>query len=922
MKGIEVKNLTKSFGKDILFEGANLSLPAKGLFLILGESGSGKSTLFEMLSGIDGVFDGRIVCFGRDLKTLNEAERGLFRLNNVGILRQGFDLLPHETVLENAILPVSRGGRDRKKNVLRAKALLQDVGLKEKIDAPAFALSGGEKQRLAFVRALLGDPSLLLCDEPTAALDEGNATLLAELLSKEAKERLVVINTHDPLFFWDYADGVFEIENRKIIAKKPVVSKIDALTGSLSNEKQSFSPFYWLRHALHLLNAKKLRSVFSSLLLSFSFLGFGLSVFLGRNAEGKLSKAFEGILGERAITMSLKNETGPVLGSVFSASKESVEALLSTWPEQGSLCVSYLSSFEQIFKDQNAFSFKLGARRYEVASLSGRSVNDFYLLSDFSSRPIFPSSVSTLEVDEVVLGLPKSEMASLSRFLQVEPSFERVASKLVLGGVPLILTVENDDWGYFDVQTFYLKGLMEFEVPTFFHVDPLWNEIIFEERMRLPSSDGSSFPTPWTLHKAYGIKGIKDEEAFLKRSREFPFSDYLFERDSERFDSSHNEREKRRGDCRYFVFLADRYGIRRDDIESGSSLSGVSSFCPLPEGVYRSFPSALSSGFKEPFILGASKQEVLEVSDALSRVPKKAIASFPSVPKTVSIGSYLRMRQESLSFSSDLSALSSGREPQSIDEIVLSSSLYERLSCPEAVFVSGAVASSSEGDFHLRDYRSASLKVVGVSSLSGDCLLSSPYWLSDFFVSRLGMSSVLLEPRECLFYPKKGGERHLLKALSSRLPSYSFLDPSASIGESLEDTMGYLSSVLSFASVSCLLSSFLLLLILSSLYLAENKGEGRYLFLLGVSKSAIFDSYFAGVFLLLGSGFLTAVSSLFAIEFAFDEALSASFGVPFSFSFDFYSLFAVFLAFVFSLFAVSLFIRFSLWRSDYSKRDG
>lgn len=922
MKGIEIKNLTKFFGDDVIFEGANLSLPARGLFLILGESGSGKSTLFELLSGIENDFEGRIVCFGRDLKTLSEAERGLFRLNNIGILRQGFDLLPHETVLENAILPVSRKGHSRKKNILRAKALLKDVGLKEKIGSTAYALSGGEKQRLAFARALLNDPSLLLCDEPTAALDEGNATLLAKLLSKEAKERLVVINTHDPSFFLRYANGVFEIENRKIIAKKPIVSDFEAPSSTLSNEKRPFSPFYWLRHSLHLLNAKKLRSVLSSFLLSFSFLSFGLSVFLGRNAEGKLSKAFEGILGERAITMSLKNETGAALGSVFSASKDSVSSLLSARMNQESLCASYLSSFEQIFKDQNAISFKFGARRYEVSSLSARSVNDFYLLSDFSSRPIFPSAVSTLEVDEVVLGLPKSEMASLSRFLQVEPSFERVASKVTLSGISLTLTVENDDWGYFDEQSFFVRGLMEFEVPTLFHIDPLWNERIFEERMRLPSSDGSSFPTPWTLHKAYGIRGIKDEEAFLKKSREFPFSEYLFECDSERFDSSHNERTKRRGDCRYFVFLADRYGIRRDDIESGSSLSDVSSFCPLPEGVYRSFPSALSSGFKEPFVLGVNEKEVLEVSDALSRVPKKAIASFPALPKTVSVGSYLRMRQESLSFSSDLSTLSKGRKPESIDEIVLSSSLYERLSCPETVFVSGAVSFSSEGDFHLRDYRSASLKVVGVSSLSGDCVLSSPYWLSDFFVARLGMSSLLLEPRECLFYPVEGGEERLLKLLSSRLPSYSFLDPSASIGESLEDTMGYLSCVLSFASVSCLASSFLLLLILSSLYLAENKGEGRYLFLLGVSKSAIFDSYFAGVFLLLGSGFLTAASSLFAIEFAFDEALCSSFGVPFSFSFDFYSLFAVFLAFVLSLFAVSLFIRFSLWRSDYSKRGG
>lgn len=922
MKGIIGKKITKKFGEETLFRESSFSFPSKGFFLVLGESGSGKSTFFEMLSGIDVLYAGELVVFGRDLKRMEEEKRSSFRLQNIGFLRQSYDLLPHENVIENVLFP-SNYKKERKAFSFKALSLLKEVGLSEKRKSLAYTLSGGEKQRLSFARALILDPSILLCDEPTGALDKESALSLLALLKKESKKRLVIISTHDPSFFLKDVDGVYHIENQKILCKKALErSEQEGQSNALKKEKCSFPFLSWVKHSWRLLKSRKYRSVLSAFLLSLSFLGIGLSSYLSRNVTKKMNSAFSSLLGEKMLAMTLKNEKTPTLSDVRSLSLEEIENLQGSLPQTSQVCSSYLSSFEQLFKDGNEIYLKKGVRRFSFSSLSARSVNDFLCLSDYPKNPIFPSFPKTLEVDDVILGLPQNDLVALAKFLQVPWNYDGVGSCLERHNLSLTLEVRNEDWGYFDKQDFFLKGVMEFETPTLFHFDSLWNERIFEERMRLPSSDGTSFETPWTLYKSYGIKYIQEPELFLEEVRTSRFRKYLFERDSKRFDESHNEVEVKRKDNRFFVFSASFYRIEEEDVEKIKKEFGLQKYALFSEGSYRAFPSALSFGFKEPFLLGKDKEEVFRYSEGISKVPIKAIASFPSLSDTMALGSYLRPGSSSLSFSSNVSSLTEGRMPESLDEIVLSKTLSVRLGNPDVVYVAGARESRTEEDFHYRSYAMASLKVVGLCSLSGDFLLSHSHWTSDFFRFKLGVSAFTLEPRECVFYlnPQENGIA-LSKRLGSLYPKYSFMDPSSLIQSGVDETMGYLTTVLSFASWSLFITSFLLLFVLALLYLVENKKEGKYFYLLGISRESISDGFSAGMFLLLSIGAINALASLFAIEFAFDEVLSESFGVPFSFQIDFYPHLIVILAYIVSLFSVMLFIRYRLGKSDYSKRD-
>jgi len=169
---------------------------------IIGPSGSGKSTLLNLIGSLDRPTTGHVLLGGQDLTSLNDNELAKVRNRRIGFIFQGHHLLPQCTVLENVLVPtLADGSPGANENTLqRAKALLQRVGLGERLNHRPAQLSGGERQRTAVVRALINQPQLLLADEPTGALDQASAANLADLLvelNREEKVALIVV-THSP----------------------------------------------------------------------------------------------------------------------------------------------------------------------------------------------------------------------------------------------------------------------------------------------------------------------------------------------------------------------------------------------------------------------------------------------------------------------------------------------------------------------------------------------------------------------------------------------------------------------------------------------------------------------------------------------------------------------------------------------------
>lgn len=222
---VELKNLSKSYTegkqKRPILENVTATFNQGEFILLLGTSGSGKSTLLNLISGIDAPDSGDISVNNVPINRLSERERTLFRRQHIGFIFQFFNLIPTLTVFENVTLALQLNGGVSKSKEQEVQTLLDRVGLSHRQDAFPDRLSGGEQQRVAILRAIAHNPTLLLADEPTGNLDETTGqtilTLLLEL-TRQANKTLIMA-THNPEII-PLADRVYRVKNRDLVLTK------------------------------------------------------------------------------------------------------------------------------------------------------------------------------------------------------------------------------------------------------------------------------------------------------------------------------------------------------------------------------------------------------------------------------------------------------------------------------------------------------------------------------------------------------------------------------------------------------------------------------------------------------------------------------------------------------------------------------
>ena len=198
--------------------GIDLEFGESEFAAILGPSGCGKTTLLNIIGGLDQYTDGDLIIRGKSTKEFKESDWDTYRNHAVGFVFQSYNLIPHQTVLANVELALTLSGIGREERRRRALEALEKVGLADQIRKKPNELSGGQMQRVAIARALVNNPEILLADEPTGALDSETSIQVMEILREIARERLVIMVTHNPDLANEYADRIIRLLDGKVIS--------------------------------------------------------------------------------------------------------------------------------------------------------------------------------------------------------------------------------------------------------------------------------------------------------------------------------------------------------------------------------------------------------------------------------------------------------------------------------------------------------------------------------------------------------------------------------------------------------------------------------------------------------------------------------------------------------------------------------
>ncbi len=302
---LQIKNIFKQYRTGSLVQKAlddvSLNLRNNEFVAILGPSGSGKTTLLNIIGGLDRYDSGDLIINGISTKKYKDRDWDSYRNHTIGFVFQSYNLIPHQTILANVELALTISGIGKSERTQKAKKALEEVGLGNQVHKKPNQLSGGQMQRVAIARALVNDPDILLADEPTGALDSDTSVQVMELLKDVAKDRLVVMVTHNPELAKEYATRIVNLRDGKIRSDSAPF-EVDEHTLTPPQHKNmgraSMSFLTALSLSFNNLRTKKARTLLTSFAGSIGIIGIALILSLSTGVNDYIKHVEEDTLSE------------------------------------------------------------------------------------------------------------------------------------------------------------------------------------------------------------------------------------------------------------------------------------------------------------------------------------------------------------------------------------------------------------------------------------------------------------------------------------------------------------------------------------------------------------------------------------------------------------------------------------------------
>ena len=271
---------------------------------ILGQSGCGKTTLLNIIGGLDNYTDGDLIIGGKSTKTFKDRDWDNYRNHSVGFIFQSYNLIPHQSVLSNVELALTLSGVSKAERRKRATEALEKVGLADQLNKKPNEMSGGQMQRVAIARALVNNPEILLADEPTGALDSETSVQIMDLLKEIAKDRLVIMVTHNPELAKQYSTRIVRLLDGNIIDDSmPYSSENEKYEDEGNKKRPSMSFFTALSLSLNNLMTKKARTFLTAFAGSIGIIGIALILSLSSGVNAYIASVEEETLSSYPITI-------------------------------------------------------------------------------------------------------------------------------------------------------------------------------------------------------------------------------------------------------------------------------------------------------------------------------------------------------------------------------------------------------------------------------------------------------------------------------------------------------------------------------------------------------------------------------------------------------------------------------------------
>lgn len=346
---LELKEIKKDYVAGDLkvkaLKGISISFRQSEFVSILGPSGCGKTTLLNIIGGLDHATSGELLIDNVSTNNYTDRDWDTYRNHRVGFIFQSYNLIPHQTILENVELALTISGVEKAERVKRAKEALDKVGLGEQYNKKPNQLSGGQCQRVAIARALVNEPEILLADEPTGALDSETSVQIMELIKEISQERLVIMVTHNPELADKYSTRIIKLLDGEIVAdSNPFDANAEEAKGQVTKKKEISKKSklsFWTSFKLSAKNlfSKLKRTIMVCIAGSIGIIGVATVLAISSGMQGYIQSMQNDMLSGNPITIS--EQTYDLVGAMQSLSTSQQEDLISESTQDGYINVDY-----------------------------------------------------------------------------------------------------------------------------------------------------------------------------------------------------------------------------------------------------------------------------------------------------------------------------------------------------------------------------------------------------------------------------------------------------------------------------------------------------------------------------------------------------------------------------------------------------